>query len=85
MSRQSSRRVSKTTQVCLMACHTASRGLPQTLVILDSAYHNLGEILCGLDCTGGLSVGVYRTKEGGGVQDVDGSDQRGDGSDQSKI
>jgi hypothetical protein len=34
---------------------------------------------------GGLSVGVYSTEEGGGVQDVDGSDQRGDGSDQSKM
>jgi hypothetical protein len=71
-----------------MARHTASRGLPQTLVTLDSAYHNLGEVLRGSDRAGGLSVGVYHTKEGEvirGVQVVDGSEQRGDGSDQSEM
>jgi hypothetical protein len=40
-----------------MARHTASRGLPQTLVTLDSAYQNLGEVLRGSDCAGGLSAG----------------------------
>jgi hypothetical protein len=68
-----------------MARHTASRGLPQTLVTLDSAYHNLGEVLHGSNRAGGLSVGVYSTKEGGGVQDIDGSQQRSDGSDQRKM
>jgi hypothetical protein len=56
--------------------------------MLDSAYHNLGEVLCRSDRAGGLSVGVYHTKEGEvirGVQVVDGSDQRGDGSDQSEM
>jgi hypothetical protein len=68
-----------------MARYTASRGLPQTLVTMDSTYHSLGDVLCRPDCTGGLSEGVYSTKEGGGVQDVDGSEQRGDGSEQSKM
>jgi hypothetical protein len=71
-----------------MARYTASRGLPQTLVTLDSAYRNLGEVLRGSDWAGGLSVGVYNTREGEvirGVQVADGSEQRGDGSDQSEM